>query len=276
VALPLTGNPFSAVGVVGHSGPVNSLATQFDGKRFFTSGASLSQNSEPGCVCIWSVSETALKDQVALGGTGVNSFLNLLDTNGVESGSKYAEICDVFSYAQVHAQGEDSSLPRMAGTSIPSSELASVMRALGYFPTAEELTALVNESNHSSSSSTSSHGESSGSVDLSTLVKLYINHRPVLPPTGNDLKRALEIIIQHPSVQTISTTDEDAPIASEPSISWRSLKQALASGGDNLSSNEAQTCLTALIGEEGKDSKVDEDEILTVNDFVSKILQVEQ
>lgn len=276
VALPLTGNPFSAVGVVGHSGPVNSLATQFDGKRFFTSGASLSRNSEPGCVCIWSVSETALKDQVALGGTGVNSFLNLLDTNGVESGSKYAEICDVFSYAQVHAQGEDSSLPRMAGTSIPSSELASVMRALGYFPTAEELTALVNESNHSSSSSTSSHGESSGSVDLSTLVKLYINHRPVLPPTGNDLKRALEIIIQHPSVQTISTTDEDAPIASEPSISWRSLKQALASGGDNLSSNEAQTCLTALIGDEGKDSKVDEDEILTVNDFVSKILQVEQ
>jgi hypothetical protein len=282
VALPLTGNPFAALGVVGHSGPVNSLATQFDGKRFFTSGVSLHESHEPGCVCVWSVSEKALNEQIAVGGTGVNSFLNLLDSSGGESGSKYAEICDVFSYAQVHAQGENSSLPRMAGTSIPSSELASVMRALGFFPTAEELNALVNESNHASSSSSFSQGESSeheqqsssGSVDLSTLVKLYINHRPILAPTRDDLIRALEIIIQHPLIQNNSSNEDDSSNFKEPSISWKSLKQILATGGDTLSANEAQTCLSALLGDEG--TSLNGDDVLSITDFVTKVLRVEQ
>ena len=173
ISLPLTGNPFGVLGVVGHTGAVADIAASHDGRHFFTSAAESDSEKDGssdsvGCgggVSIWAVSEDKVAVAAATGGSGITPFLSLL---GGAGGEQYTQICDFFSYAQVHAQGEASTQARRAGTSLPVVELAAVMRALGFFPTAEELSALTTEARRAGGQD---------SLDLSTLVRLFVNHR---------------------------------------------------------------------------------------------------
>ena len=280
VSLPLTGNPFSAQGVVGHTGAVTSIAAQFNGRRFFTSGSDGvvgSGASSPGSVCVWAVSPDSLAQQTASGGTGVTPFLSLLESQSGEGGGEYAEICDLFSYAQVHAQGEHSSQPRRAGASLPVAELASVMRALGFFPTSEELGALLNEARRSSgcltgSAAPSSEGVEHGShegdhtpnstdsstVDLSTLIRLFVNHRPVVPPSRAVAVRAVDAIMRHAPLRGDVVTEDEltgAKLPGGPSLPWRALQGVLATHGEPLSRHEVGSCLVALLGGAGEGDK---------------------
>jgi hypothetical protein len=302
VSLPLTGNPFAAQGVIGHTAAVTSIAAQFDGRRFFTSGSDEavgSGASAPGSVCVWAVSPESLAQQTASGGAGVTLFLSLLDGQGSEGGGEYAEICDLFSYAQVHAQGEHSSQPRRAGASLPVSELASVMRALGFFPTSEELGALLNEAHRASGGSAAlpseggengahegeqaSNSADSSTVDLSTLIRLFVNHRPVVAPSRADAVRAVDAILRHAPLRgDVIAEDEltSAPLPGGPSLPWRALQGVITAHGEPLSRHEVGTCLAALLGGAGNGDKgahhIEPDALLGAANVADQILGLEE
>jgi len=64
--------------------------------------------------------------------TGISPYLSLLD--GGKEGAFYNEMVNYFYYAQLRAQGENSTNPRRISGYIPVSEVVNVMRALGYYP----------------------------------------------------------------------------------------------------------------------------------------------
>jgi WD40 repeat protein len=339
IGLPLSGNPYAASGVVAHTGAVSCLAASHDGRLFFTSGADElaagdvhahdagappAPGGPAGAVSVWRVREAAVAAATAAGGSGITPFLSLLE--GGERGAQYAELADLFSYAQVHAQGEASTQPRRAGTSLPVSELAAVMRALGFFPTAEELAALTNEARRAAGgagaavaegdgaamaaaaaaataaeggegaeAATVAGGGEGGSVDLSTLVRLFVNHRPVVPPSREDVRRAMDCVMRHPmAVHEVEGGEADASGArSAPALRWAVLSQILATNGEALATSEARECLSALLGsggggaaaaaseggddEEGGDegaegAPIDPEALLTADDVAGSVL----
>jgi WD40 repeat protein len=294
VGCPLNGNPYAVAGVVGHTGPVAGMAASYDGSALFTAGqdAAPPSGSTPGAadaaasaagsVCIWKVSEAALASSVASGGAGMTPFLSLLE--GGAGGEQYASVCDFFAYGQIHAGGEGSTAPRRAGITLPVAELASVMRALGFFPTAEELASLVTEARLSAAAG----GEDVESVDLSTVVRLFVNHRPVGGRAGagagegsgsgsgslrDRVSDALRIIMAHPSA--------DGETDGQGFIRWGGLKEILGAAGEALGPHEAEECLKALLrgGDAGAgaadgEALIDDDELVSGEDLADRILQV--
>ncbi len=78
-----------------------------------------------------------LDAQSALGGTGVEPFCELLE--GGRQGALYKELEDYFYYAQLRSQGINTMDTRSVSTTIPLAEIPFVMRAMGYYPTEEEV-----------------------------------------------------------------------------------------------------------------------------------------
>jgi len=254
--LPLDGSPYGYVGVVGHTGPVLALAASADGLQLFTAG--MGGDAGSGSVCIWGVHEDAVAASSAAGGTGVTPFLSLLE--GGAGGRQYSDICDLFSYAQIRAQGESSTAPRWAGVDLPISELCAVMRGLGYFPTAEDADALAAEARASMGDAGSADGSV---VDLQTLVRLFVNHRPVRPPTGADVLAAME---------RISSCEEVvADGGGTGGMRWGGLARLLSTHGEELGEAELAQCLAVLLESQGG-VVLDEEDVLTGADVSTKLL----
>ena len=70
-------------------------------------------------------------------GDGMEPFFKLLE--GGRGGDFYEEVADYFYYAQLRSQGEDTTAPRKATGRVPLAELPNLMRALGYYPTEQEV-----------------------------------------------------------------------------------------------------------------------------------------
>jgi hypothetical protein len=202
---------------------------------------------------------------------------------------------------------------RRAGITLPLSELPAVMRALGYYPTAAEITALNNEARATqqaedaaassgalpaakaaaaAAAASSSDPEAaaseaalqaytggwgsdaaavgSESVTLPTLLRLYVNHRPVLP-------------IGHDSVvRSINTVAALAGGGGEGSVRWGALADLLASRAETLESPELVACLTALMGPldgggigsrvAARQQHIEDDEVLTGEEIAGRVL----
>ncbi|KAJ1619679.1 hypothetical protein T492DRAFT_889969, partial [Pavlovales sp. CCMP2436] len=64
---------------------------------------------------------------------------------GGADGAFVQEIVDYFYYAQLRSQGEDSKLPRQISGAVPLTELANLMRALGYYPSEKDVEYMLHE-----------------------------------------------------------------------------------------------------------------------------------
>ena len=138
-----------------------------DGRHLFSAG-------EGGEVHQWTVHRDLLRANHAAGGAGLAPFLELLE--GGEQGALYRDMEQFFYYAQLRDQGLRSKTKRRASDTIPLFLMPDVLRGLSFYPTEQEVDDLVNEVKFSRYAET---GELVSGVDLATLVKLYINHRPV-------------------------------------------------------------------------------------------------
>eukprot|EP00966_Prymnesium_polylepis_P196218 4547648-Prymnesium_polylepis.1 len=86
---------------------------------------------------LWKVDSHALDRTVKSGGEGLAPFVALID--GGADGPLYQEMLDYFYYAQLRAQGEDTTEPRRITGLVPVSEVGNLMRSLGFYPSEKEV-----------------------------------------------------------------------------------------------------------------------------------------
>ncbi|XP_022808405.1 cilia- and flagella-associated protein 251-like [Stylophora pistillata] len=128
---------------------------------------------------------SALEASATLGGEGLVPFYGLLE--GGRDGELCAELEDYFYYAQIRSQGVETTDTRQVSTKVPLAQVPYIMRALGYYPTEQEIDDMINEVKFRDYVAT---GKYVNEIDLGEFIKLYVNHRPAFGLSPFDLNEA--------------------------------------------------------------------------------------
>ncbi|KAG6619353.1 WD repeat-containing protein 66 [Phytophthora cinnamomi] len=280
--LPLDGNPHKAMGLIAHPGKISNMDVTFDGSHLLTAGG------DDLVVNMWEI-HTHQLDLLEARGTprsvqesegeikhegAVLSAKNELDENdialspylalleGGREGSFYHEIVDYFYLAQLRVQGEGATAAREITAQIPLREIPNVMRALGFYPTDEEIQHMVSEVRYSRFTETSRPVESIGLHDF---IKLYVNHRPVFGVGKAQIERAFKILA------SVSKAPGDEDDNGPATLRWDQLEARLLHSGEPMSEEELRSCLAALLAT-GSDGGLAMDPHYTALTFADKVL----
>ncbi|KAI4889394.1 hypothetical protein NFI96_034080 [Prochilodus magdalenae] len=222
--LPLDGNPFKSSALICHSMGASCLACSYDGRYIFTAGG------VDKTVFSWEISLLALEAAAALGGKELIPFYTLLE--GGRDGELFRMMEDLFYYCQLRNQGIDSMETRQVSTHIPLTEVPFVMRALGFYPTEQELEDMQNEVKFSRYAET---GKYVTDIDLDEFIKLYVNHRPTFGISKEELSRAFQVLgMPNESGQPVITRD--------------GLLEFLQARGERMTDEDLAECFMTLLG----------------------------
>jgi WD40 repeat protein len=170
IKLPLDGNPTKTMGLIAHPGPVVDICTTADGKYMFTTGG------KDLAVNMWAIDVSPIDEAIAMGGEGIEPFINLIE--GGRDGQTYQDMKDFFYYSMIRSKDENTTKTRKLDGTVPLEELPNLMRAMGHYPTEQEITNMIDEVRYSNFGGIET-GEKVTSFDLDTFVRLFVNHRPV-------------------------------------------------------------------------------------------------
>ncbi|KAJ0392559.1 hypothetical protein P43SY_000538 [Pythium insidiosum] len=216
--LPLDGNPHKSMGLIAHPGEISNIDVSHDGHYLVTAGG------QDMVINLWEIHTNELDAVEASVGDGLDPFLSLLE--GGKDGAFYHEIVDYFYFAQLRVQGENATAAREITAQIPLAEIPNVMRALGYYPTEQEIQHMWSEVKYSQFTQTTQSVES---IDLRDFIKLYVNHRPVFGIGKQDIERAFSVL------------------GANPSLRWDLLRKRLLHMGEQMTEDELRSCLEALL-----------------------------
>lgn len=205
ILLPIDGNPNKTMGLIAHPNEITDIKVSNDGKYLFTSGGN------DATVNMWSIDIQALvntsennnnKDQQQQQQEGQkgqigqqqssgnkNPYIALLE--GGNNGEFYHEILDYFYFSQLRAQGEDTTDGRTITGQIPISEVPFLMRAIGYYPSNQEIEHMLNEIKYSDYLETN---EVRKMIGINEFIRIYVNHRPVFGIGKEHIQRAFETL----------------------------------------------------------------------------------
>ncbi|XP_064647461.1 cilia- and flagella-associated protein 251-like [Lineus longissimus] len=250
--MPLTGNPHNAMTLIAHPGKISNLACSYDGTYIFTAGGA------DATAHMWSTNYSALEAQGVLGGEDLIPFYGLLD--GGRDGELFAELEDYFYYAQIRSQDVNTMDTRQVSTHIPLSEVPFVMRAMGFYPSEQEIMDMLNEVKYSKYVET---GKYIDRIDLGDFIKLYVNHRPAFGLSPDRLKWAFEVL--------------GLPGDQAESIERGEMLDLLQSKGEHMTEYELAEYLTTLLGcnPEGGSSEQLEFDPTTAGDLIADNLPFE-
>ncbi|CAM9977972.1 unnamed protein product [Scytosiphon promiscuus] len=251
VQVPLDGNTHKMMGLIAHPGEISSLSVSGDGNYLITAGGGdLTVN-------VWKINTQAVqnaaanlpatnqarvetgqdkdqrRDQVPDGPfptDDIGPFLEQLQ--GGEGGDLHQELVDYFFYALLRTQGEDTTDERSTASVVPLAEVPNIMRALGYYPTEQEVAHMSNEVKYSRFTET---GEVEHSVDLNSFIRLFVNHRPVYPVSKQDISGAFTSMGGDPH--------------DGGRLGWSAICSKLETMGERVSEEELVHCLEALTGD---------------------------
>ncbi|KYM76314.1 WD repeat-containing protein 66 [Atta colombica] len=136
--MPFDGNPYKIVSTMGHSQKIIGISVNHNKKILFTAGY-----NDP-CVLMWKIKLKSVDIMARLGGKGLSPFYCLI--KGGKKGWLANEMKDLFYYAQILHQGENTTAARIISDTVVVEQIPNLMRAIGYFPTNKE----VSQSNISS------------------------------------------------------------------------------------------------------------------------------
>ena len=111
IKLPLDGNPHKTMGLIAHPNEVTDLCVTSDGKYVFTCGG------DDLAVNMWAVDVTPINQAVAMGGEGIEPFVNLIE--GGREGQTFQDMKDFFYYSMIKAQVEDTTKTRKLTAHVP-------------------------------------------------------------------------------------------------------------------------------------------------------------
>lgn len=248
--LPLDGNPHRLMGLIAHPGEITNAEVSADGRFLVTAGGN------DRTIHVWEMDTERLDDIEKEGGSGLKPFYELLE--GGKNGAFFNDIVDYFYYAQVRTQGECTTEERVITHQIPLESIPQVVRALGYYPSEDEIKNMLSEVKYSTFSSTT---KTVHSIGLQDLVKLYINHRPVFEVDKGAIQKAFEALGGGENGDT--------------SISWKVLESKLLQEGDQMTYIELQSCLEALVATEYHGKEANYNLQVTADTFVDEILGFE-
>ncbi|XP_042636531.1 cilia- and flagella-associated protein 251 [Orycteropus afer afer] len=172
----------------------------------------------------------ALDAGVSLGGEGLIPFYGLVA--GGKEGPFYRELEDYFYYSQLRSQGIDTMETRKVSEHICLSELPSVMRAIGFYPSEEMIDNMFNEIKFGEYVDT---GKLVDKINLPDFLKVYLNHRP---PFGNSMGG-----IQH-SFDVLGYSNSEGKKA----IQREDLLRLLLTKGEHMTQEEMVDCFATLLG----------------------------
>lgn len=253
VQCPLDGNPHKSMAVIAHPGPIAACVTSYDGKFVLTAGG------PHRCVNLWKADPTALQASAAEAGDGIDTFMALIE--GGDKGPFYQELTDYFYYAQLQHQGLEATAERRVTGLVPIERVASLMRALGFYPTEEQAQDMVKELRLRQLEQGVADGEQQGQVSLADFTKLFINHRPVF---GLDKSKFAE------AFAALGAGEAGG------SLSTEALVRALGSMGENMSEEELEQCLRSLMDRPKVDGLADEYETAKWRDVLPEQLNSEE
>jgi len=298
--MPLDGNPDKGMGLIAHPGPVSAIAVSHDSRILVTAGG-------PDCtVNLWQIHtevldaaeagsyDAALVERANAGDPTLTPkeiseanrakmapFVALLD--GGEGGPAHEDLIDLFYYAQLRSQGENTTAPREVNGRVPLTEIPNLVRALGYFPSEQQVSNMVSEVKYAKFTTT---GDVVDFIDLPQFVQLYVNHRPLYGVNKQEIEEAFKVLSDAAASASLMmlVNDDNAGAGGEglaalpaaagyndsSSVKWGELKQKLSTAGEQLSEEDLKVCLRALTGSD--DLPVDE---ITAGSFIDQVLGFE-
>ncbi|CAD2217341.1 hypothetical protein AGDE_04020 [Angomonas deanei] len=187
VGLPLRGDPFDAVGLLAHPGPIVSMATSYDGRYLFTAGG------EDQSMMQWRIDGRHILPKEDRQAERVPLDHLLATVEGGAEGELMKEVLDYFYYAQIRTQGEETSAKRELLGAVRFSQLPNLFRSLGYYPSELEIGHLTFEVANMYGPRDEPLEEVDVDnilLDFSQFMRLYVNYRPVYGVTREHIERA--------------------------------------------------------------------------------------
>jgi len=241
VRLPLDGDPAGSVGIVAHAGEIANFALTRDGASMLTAGSN-------GIINLWGIDCTPVEDAVHDSGRlGAERYSRLVadELSGGDPSTAEALISDIqdyFYYAEI-ASRVNSKDERKLDFCIPLSEVPSVMRAIGFYPSEGDIKAMQREVERSA-------GDSGGEiiyVNLERFLQLFFNYRPVADLELAAIEKTFKVMAEGGLHGSRSVLGRATP-GTEPSLSVDELEDLLLSAGELMSKPELEQCLQALCG----------------------------
>lgn len=246
---PLSGNPVEVMGLVAHPAQISSIALSYDGKYLFTAGG------RDLTTAMWDVDVSVLNNPNR--GSPEDAMLPFLELlEGGNNGELHNDIIDYFYLCQLRTQGENTMDIRAVTGRILVDEIPSLFRAVGYYPSEEEIENICNEIKYKNFMST---GLTQNDISLDEVIKLYVNHRPVNPLSSADIDDAFETIKKHLAIN------------GRNNLTWADVKTLLLSEGEVFVPNDLALCLDSLLGDKDAVKRLETSKFNSV-DFASKVL----
>ena len=246
---PLEGDPSLNIGVYAHAGAITCMCVSYDYQYVFTSGGS------DLAVCQWQLNHNApiLKPNV-------QNYISLIE--GGAEGKFMCSIVDYFYYAQIRAQGEETTKKRKIKLTIPFSQIPNLMRSLGYYPSQLDIQHLTYEVSTQLVSTNKPIDDVE--VHFKDFIKLFVNHRPAVGVTKADIAEAFECIKAHTNKSETLTEG----------INKEVLFSMLIEQGESIPQEELDQCLQCLLGENITEEWLFED--FTLKSFEGGLLGFEE
>ena len=203
---------------------------------------------------MWSTDFACFDDKNTSAEEEMAAFYSMLE--GGEQGELKNDILDYFYYCQLRSQGEDTMDVRDTQGIIKLDQIPYLMRAVGYYPTEEEVLNMVNEIKYSDFMKS---GVMRETIGFEEFIKLYLNHRPVTPISNFHIEFAFNELRNK-----VNNT--------ENMLEWDQMEKLLTLEGEAISKEDLTSCLLALMGDEGKKISTDS---FDASKFADKVLGFE-
>ncbi|TPP61899.1 WD repeat-containing protein 66 [Fasciola gigantica] len=242
VMLPLDGDPLKSTNVIAHpSGPrgtgrASSMAVSHCGRYAFTAGG------PDDCVHMWAINPKTLEDRVKCAVDVKYRFYKLITPEFLH------ELKDYYYYSMLRTQGLRCLETRHTSMTIPITEIPFVMRAIGYYPTEEDIENMINEVKYSGFVET---GTYVSDIDLDTFIQMYCNYKPFQGIFYKDVESAFHqlcVVRDLDTGKALKFRDPQAKITDPKSIPPEYLFSYLQTIGEPIGESELTEYLSTLLG----------------------------